>query len=55
MKNKHQKEAKRKLRRNFFREAMIREQNLEHKKQISENIKSGIKNKRLSTKSKVAM
>jgi hypothetical protein len=55
MKNKEQAEAKKKLKRNFFREAMTRELNLEYRRQLSERIKRGIQRKKLSTLGKVAM
>lgn len=47
--NKEQREAERKLKINFFREAIIREFNLEYKKQLSESIKRGTARKKLST------
>ncbi len=55
MKNQEQTKAKRKLKRNFFREAMTRELNLEYRRQLSERIKRGIQRKKLSTLGKVAM
>lgn len=55
MKNKEQAGAKRKLNRNFFREAMTRELNLEYRRQLSESIKRGLQRKKLSTSGKVAM
>lgn len=48
-KNKEERDAVRKLRRNFFHEAMIRELDLEYKKQLAESIKRGIARKRLFT------
>jgi hypothetical protein len=55
MKKQEQTKAKRKLKRNFFREAMTRELNLEYRRQLSESIKRGIQRKKLSTLGKVAM
>lgn len=55
MKNKKQTQAKRKLKRNYFREAMIREIDLEYRRQLSEQIKKGIQRKKLLTSGKVAM
>lgn len=55
MKNKEQAGAKRKLKRNYFREAMTRELNLEYRRQVSERIKRGIQRKKLCTTGKVAM
>lgn len=49
MNNKEQKEARKKLKRNFFREAMTRELYLEYKRQLSKSIKRGIQRKKLST------
>ncbi len=53
--NKEKQNAKRKLKRNFFREAMTRELNLEYRRQLSERIKQGIRRKKLFTDDKVAM
>ena len=49
-KNKEQQKAKRKLRRNFFNEAVMRELAQEHSRQLSESIKRGIRAKSLSTR-----
>ena len=50
MKNtKEQQEAKRKLNKNFFREEMIRELDLQYRRQLSDSIKRGILRKKLST------
>ena len=46
MKHKEQQKAVRKLKRNFFREAMIREFDLEYRRQLSDSIKRGIQAKR---------
>ena len=55
MKNEEQTRAKKKLKRNFFREAMTRGLHLEYKRQLSERIKRGIQRKKLSTLGKIAM
>jgi len=55
MKNEEQTQAKKKLKRNFFREVVTRELNLEYRRQLSERIKRGIQRKKLSTLSKIAM
>ena len=47
--NKKEQDTSRKLKRNFFREAMIRELNLEYRRQLSEHIKQGMRRKKLST------
>ena len=55
MQNKKQTQAKRKIKRNFFQEAVIRELNLGYRRQRSEQIKRGIQRKKLLTSGKVAL
>lgn len=48
MKDLDQQKAKRKLKRNTFREALLQELNLEYRKQLSQSIKRGMARKKLS-------
>ncbi len=47
--SKEQRDAKRKLRRNFFREAVLRELKLEAKNQLTMNVRKAMALKKLST------
>jgi hypothetical protein len=49
MKKKEQRKAMRKLKRNFFQEAMIRELDLEYRRALSAHTKRAIAKKKLST------
>jgi len=49
MKNKEQTKAKNSLKKNFFREALLRELNLEYKRQLSRNSNRLKTSKKLST------
>jgi hypothetical protein len=49
MKQNEQKKAMKKLKRNFFQEAMIRELDLEYKRAVSEHTKRAVAKKKFST------